>query len=151
MSKELHKYFDAERRAVGEARGFVITSLKRWGVTGAEAEDIRLCVSELATNALHHGTRRGHGFLVRLRVDEDSVRLEVHESQDVSPDQPPHMREAADTETAGRGLSIVDALADEWGVDERSPFGKIVWSRFKAAPTPQFAQPHLPVRPPPPA
>ncbi|WP_037872645.1 ATP-binding protein [Streptomyces sp. NRRL S-37] len=141
MTNELHKYFDAERRAVGQAREFVIISLEKWGITGEPAEDIRLCVSELASNALAHGTRRGHGFLVRLCADEDSVRLEVHDSGDVSPDRCPRLREAAETDTAGRGLSIVDTLADGWGVDERSPYGKVVWSRFKTAPASQPARP----------
>ncbi|WP_326688408.1 ATP-binding protein [Streptomyces sp. NBC_01795] len=141
MTDELQKYFAAERRAVGRAREFVITSLERWGITGEPAEDIRLCASELASNALVHGTRGGHGFLVRLCADEDSVRLEVHDSRDVSPDRLPHVREATDTDTAGRGLSLVDTLADDWGLDERSPYGKVVWSRFKAVPTPQPACP----------
>lgn len=141
MTNELHKYFDAERRAVGWAREFVITSLETWGITGEPAEDIRLCVSELASNALTHGTRHGHGFLVRLCADEDHVRLEVHDSSNISSDRPPSLREAADTDTAGRGLRIVDMLADEWGVDERSPYGKVVWSHFKTPPTPQPAWP----------
>ncbi|WP_326697981.1 ATP-binding protein [Streptomyces sp. NBC_01754] len=135
MADESHKYFDAERRAVGLAREFAVTLLEGWGITGEPAEDIRLCVSELASNALAHGTRRGHGFLVRLRADEDFVRLEVHDSRDVSPDRRLCMREATDTDIAGRGLSMVDMLADVWGVDERSSYGKVVWSRFKAAPT----------------
>ncbi|MEV0886856.1 ATP-binding protein [Streptomyces microflavus] len=139
MTNELHKYFDAERRAVGRAREFVVTSLEVWGITGEPAEDIRLCVSELASNALAHGTRRGHGFLVRIRADEDSVRLEVHDSRDISPERQPRLEEATDTDTAGRGLSIVDALADDWGVDVRSPYGKVVWSHFKAAPALQPA------------
>ncbi|MFJ8250237.1 ATP-binding protein [Streptomyces sp. NPDC094466] len=137
MTNELHKYFDAERRAVGRAREFVVTSLEAWGITGEPAEDIRLCVSELASNALAHGARRGHGFLVCVRTDEDYVTLEVHDSRDISPDQQPRLRLATDTDTAGRGLSIVDRLADDWGVDERSPYGKVVWSRFQAAPAPQ--------------
>ncbi|WP_030423030.1 ATP-binding protein [Streptomyces sp. NRRL F-5065] len=140
MTNELHRYFDAERCAIGRAREFVITSLEAWGITGESAEDIRLCVSELASNALAHGTRRGHIFLVSLlRVDESCVRLEVHDSRDISPDGLPRLRETVDTDTSGRGLSIVDALAEDWGVDKRSPYGKVVWSRFKAVPTPQRA------------
>ncbi|MFI5723529.1 ATP-binding protein [Streptomyces cyaneofuscatus] len=139
MTNELRKYFDAERRAVGRAREFAVTSLEAWGITGEPAEDIRLCVSELASNALAHGTRRGHGFLVRICADGESVRLEVHDSRDVSPDRQPRPREADYTDIAGRGLSIVERLADDWGVDERSPYGKVVWSRFTTASAPQPA------------
>lgn len=38
----------------------------------------------------------------------------------------------ADTGITGRGLMIVDILAECWGVEDREPLGKIVWSRFKA-------------------
>ncbi|MGA5426249.1 MULTISPECIES: ATP-binding protein [Streptomyces] len=131
MTNELRKYFDAERRAVGRARECVIASLLAWGITGEPAEDIRLCVSELATNALAHGTRRGHGFLVCLYADGKSVRLEVHDSRDLASDRRPRLREATPTDTAGRGLSLVDTLADAWGVHERMPYGKVVWSRFE--------------------
>lgn len=37
------------------------------------AEDVRLCVSGLASNALVHGSEPGHGFLVRLAIDDDFV------------------------------------------------------------------------------
>ncbi|AXQ55935.1 MULTISPECIES: ATP-binding protein [Streptomyces] len=131
MTNELRKYFDAERRAVGRARECVIASLLAWGVTGEPAEDIRLCVSELATNALAHGTRRGHGFLVCLYAEGKSVHLEVHDSRDLASDRRPRLREAALTDTAGRGLSLVDTLADAWGVHKRLPYGKVVWSRFE--------------------
>ncbi|MEU8700495.1 ATP-binding protein [Streptomyces sp. NPDC048680] len=132
MTKALHKYFDARRRSVGQARRFVLATLASWDVTGEPAEDIRLCVSELATNALGHGTRRGHGFLVRLCADENGVRLEVHDSRDASSESLPWVRRASDTDTSGRGLCIVGALADAWGVEDRDPYGKVVWSRFRA-------------------
>ncbi|MGW6506155.1 ATP-binding protein [Streptomyces niveus] len=134
MTNTLHRYFDAKRSSVGQARRFVITALASWGITGDPAEDIRLCVSELVSNALTHGTRFGHGFLVRLRVDEDSVRLEVHDSRDCAPESHPRVRHPADEDTAGRGLLIVEALADDWGVEDRAPYGKVAWSRFKAIP-----------------
>ncbi|MEJ8650169.1 ATP-binding protein [Streptomyces sp. MS1.AVA.3] len=107
--------------------------LKAWGLD-APADDVRLCVSELASNALLHGTKRGHGFLVRLDADEDFVRLEVHDSHDRRGgcEPQPAIQHPADTDTTGRGLRIVDILADGWGVEDREPLGKIVWSRFKA-------------------
>jgi hypothetical protein len=53
----------------------------------------------------------------------------VHDSRR----QHPEARQAAATDTSGRGLILVNALADGWGVQDRTPFGKIVWSCFKAA------------------
>ncbi|MEV5568115.1 ATP-binding protein [Streptomyces sp. NPDC052196] len=99
-----------------------------WGLR-ARAEDIRLCVSELATNAVVHGTAPGHdGFLVRLDSDDDVVRLEVHDNHR----KQPAVREPGATDVSGRGLQLVAALSDGWGVEDRASAGKIVWSCFKA-------------------
>jgi anti-sigma regulatory factor (Ser/Thr protein kinase) len=128
------KYFDPKPESVGPAREFITRTLAAWGLDGP-AEDIRLCVSELATNALLHGTGSGLGFLVRLAVADDFVRLEVHDRRPHGGGAPrPRLRRPAETDSSGRGLLIVEMLAEDWGVDEREPSGTIVWSRFKAAP-----------------
>ncbi|MFJ1575200.1 ATP-binding protein [Streptomyces sp. NPDC088182] len=127
MTKTTQQFFDARPESVGQARSFTSEALADWGLPD-RAEDVRLCVSELGTNALVHGTAPGHGFLVKLDADEDVVRLEVHDSRR----QHPEARQAAGTDTSGRGLILVNALADGWGVEDRTPVGKIVWSCFKA-------------------
>ncbi|MEU2668888.1 ATP-binding protein [Streptomyces sp. NPDC007164] len=128
MAETIQQFFDARPESIGQARAFTAEVLTGWGLQG-RAEDIRLCVSELATNALVHVTAPGHGFLVRLDLDEEAVRLEVHDSRR----QHPKARQAADTDTSGRGLTLVSMLADGWGVENRTPSGKIVRSCFKAA------------------
>ncbi|MEV4871507.1 ATP-binding protein [Streptomyces syringium] len=82
----------------------------RWGLP-ARVEDIRLCVSELATNAMVHGTVPGHGFLVKLDAEEETVRVEVHDTRR----RHPKARQATDTDTSGRGMILVAALADVRG------------------------------------
>jgi len=128
MTETNQQFFEARPESVAQARDFTTQTLAGWGLHD-RVEDIRLCVSELATNALVHGTVADHGFLVRLDADEDVVRLEVHDSRR----QHPEARHAADTDLSGRGLTLVAALADGWGVKDRTPLGKIVWSCFKAA------------------
>ncbi|MGB8939063.1 MAG: ATP-binding protein [Streptomyces sp.] len=128
MTKTTQRFFEARPESVGQARTFTTDALTDWGLLG-RIEDVRLCVSELATNALVHGTAPGHGFLIKLDVDEEAVRMEVHDSRR----QPPEARQANATDTSGRGLILVNALAYGWGVEDRTPFGKIVWSCFKAA------------------
>ncbi|RPK94613.1 MULTISPECIES: ATP-binding protein [Streptomyces] len=122
------RFFEVTPKSVQQAREFATATLAGWG-RGERIDDVRLCVSELATNALVHGTVSDHGFLVRLDAEDDGVRLEVHDSRR----ERPKTREAADTDLSGRGLVLVAALADDWGVQDRTPFGKIVWSSFKGA------------------
>ncbi|WP_327368120.1 ATP-binding protein [Streptomyces sp. NBC_01217] len=118
------RFYRRERRSVPAAREFVRGAVTDWGF-GARLDDVLLCVSELATNALVHGVPPGRGFLVRLLLREEGklLRVEVHDSGGGQPG----VREP-DGES-GRGLVIVAALADLWGVGERSP-GKVVWCEF---------------------
>ncbi|WP_217247448.1 ATP-binding protein [Streptomyces sp. AC602_WCS936] len=128
MPESLQQFFDARHQSVRQAREFATRTLDGWGLR-TRTEDIRLCVSELATNAVVHGTAPGHGFLVRLDIDDGCVRLEVHDSRR----QRPVLREPTATDLSGRGLTLVAALSDEWGVKDRTPLGKITWSCFKTA------------------
>ncbi|MFF1690606.1 ATP-binding protein [Streptomyces sp. NPDC058254] len=128
MSVTRQRAFAARPESIKQVRDFTAGVLEQWGLEG-RAEDIRLCASELATNALVHGTRSmSQNFLVRLDADEGLVRLEVHDSQQ----QHPTMRRTADVDPSGRGLILVAAIADEWGVRDREPEGKVVWSCFKS-------------------
>ena len=128
MAKTTQRFFEARPESVSQARSFATEALDDWDLPD-RVQDIRLCVSELATNAVVHGTVPGHGFLVKLGAEEEAVRMEVHDSRR----QWPEARHAADTDTSGRGLILVAALADGWGVQDRTPSGKIVWCCFKVA------------------
>jgi anti-sigma regulatory factor (Ser/Thr protein kinase) len=89
------------------------------------ADDVVLCVSELAANAaLHSDSRRpGGSFTVRTEhCPGDSVRIEVED------DGGPWVGPAPDP-THGRGLDIIRALAAEWGVTTGSA-GRTVWARI---------------------
>ncbi|MGW2949351.1 ATP-binding protein [Streptomyces eurythermus] len=99
-----------------------------WGLDSWDrSHDLSLCVSELATNALLHGVPRGRGFLLRLRYDGELVRAEVHDSGPGTPRVPDEP--CGPENEGGRGLLLVAALSDKWGVGERTP-GKIVWCEF---------------------
>lgn len=117
------RFFRRERRSVREAREYVRSALADWGFGEARADDVVVCVSELATNALVHGVPPGRGYRLMLWLHEGRVRVEVHDSGDGEPG----VREP-DGES-GRGLVIVDALADRWGLGQRVP-GKVVWCEF---------------------
>ena len=122
------KFFRRERRSVPAARRFAHAFLVEWGLAEAERSgDVLLCVSELATNALVHGVPSGRQFRVYLRYDGHVLRVEVHDSGGGVP----HIDKAGDGDEGGRGLLLVDALADKWGVRERD-LGKVVWAEFAA-------------------
>lgn len=124
LPHQLDQFFPRHRRSVPAARQLTAWALPFWGLADwPRADDVSLCVSELATNALLHGVPPGRGFLLRVRRDGDVLRVEVHDSGDGTP------RIADDADEGGRGLLLVAALSDKWGVDVRDP-GKIVWCEF---------------------
>ncbi|MFD5537052.1 ATP-binding protein [Streptomyces sp. NPDC127079] len=87
--------------------------------------DVRLCATELLTNVIDHV---GVGTPVTVRVTggqtfRDHVRIEM---TDPDPRALPVLLSATETEESGRGLALLTALADRWGVDQR-PDGKTVW------------------------
>lgn len=123
------RFYRRERRSVPAARAFARDALMDWGGCG-RAEDVLLCVSELATNALVHGVPPGRGFLLRLVPygEDGGVRIEVHDSGGGVPVLP--RQDVKEPCEGGRGLLLVSELADKWGVGERCP-GKIVWCEFE--------------------
>jgi anti-sigma regulatory factor (Ser/Thr protein kinase) len=80
-------------------------------------ESAELLATELVTNALKHG--RGD-VGVRMYLDAICLRIEV---RDGSPERPVAGDAALDDED-GRGLLLVNAIADDWGV---SSSGTTIW------------------------
>ena len=85
----------------------------------ARVEDGELALSELVTNALLHGR---DPISVTLRVAAQSLRVEVCDANPVSPS----FSVLDPTAVTGRGLLLISAVSDRWGVDP-SPGGKVVW------------------------
>ncbi|NEC66111.1 ATP-binding protein [Streptomyces sp. SID9727] len=132
-------FYRRERRSVPLVRKFVRQALLDWVCEEhrVNTDDVLLCVSELATNALVHGVPPGRGYRLFLYWDraEARLRVEIHDSGDGEvPEAAPPPDPTAER---GRGLMLVAALAAKWGVGERQP-GKFVWCEF-AAPARMFA------------
>lgn len=105
------------------ARDFVRRHLLEHGLPFL-VDDVRLVVSELATNALRHAQTP---FTVGLQGFAHSVVLTVH---DWSPRRLV-LTEPSPLEMSGRGLSIVARLSRDWGVcSDESGEGKSVWASF---------------------
>ncbi|RLL67122.1 ATP-binding protein [Streptomyces sp. Z26] len=126
LPRHRQRFFRRERRSVPAARAFTRRALLDWGGT-ARADDVLLCVSELATNALLHGVPSGRGYRLHLWLNTDrGLRIEVHDSGNGHPRARTGPNEDGEN---GRGLLLVEALSDKWGVGTRRP-GKVVWCEF---------------------
>ncbi|WP_329311328.1 ATP-binding protein [Streptomyces sp. NBC_01262] len=112
----------ADLPAVAEARQVLREALRGWGVPGL-ADTAELLTSELVTNALQH-TDRGAVLTATLSPERRSRRLRVEVRDFVS--RHPRLRAPGDQVTSGRGLLLVQALADAWGVRPEGT-GKVVW------------------------
>ena len=90
-----------------------------------------LVVSELVTNAVIHGSEP---IDLALEINADVLRIEVGDGDPAVDDVAMRNRSSDDTHAPdGRGLRIVDALSDSWGVSDR-PSGKTVWATVRIGP-----------------
>ncbi|TXS21443.1 ATP-binding protein [Streptomyces sp. ms191] len=118
----LKKLGGADLTAVPEVRHALRAMLRKWGGPGA-SDVAELLTSELVTNALIHTEQ---GAVVTATVVPDGLRVEVRDYVSGLAGLPgPHVP-IADDGTHGRGLVLVQALADSWGVEDHG-VGKVVW------------------------
>ncbi|WP_227026005.1 ATP-binding protein [Streptomyces fodineus] len=124
-SGKLEMDYDVTPLSVRIARTVVSAHLRLWGLenlidTGA------LAISELMTNVLDHtrpdseGRRSARVTVTRI---PDGVALCVHDSDSALPLQ----RRAGDDDENGRGLQLVRAIADKFGISQPPSGGKDVW------------------------
>ena len=147
---------DPDPAAPGEARRFVTTTCEQWQRSD-DLDTVALLTSELVTNGVLHArtpvavqmreddrgllvevhdsdprppTPRGHR--VNLLADIDEVLQRLDDTLSLTTIDERHAALAvgpAGAIGAGRGLLLVEALADEWGV-ELGAVGKAVWFRL---------------------
>ncbi|MFI7410694.1 ATP-binding protein [Streptomyces sp. NPDC049627] len=116
----------ASRRGARLARLLTERQLEDWGRPFEGATHV---VAELASNAVLHGRVPGRDFRLTLKFHADhTLRIEV---TDARGDRIPQVRDAVGGKAeSGRGLLIVAAYADRWGVDEASANCKTVWAEL---------------------
>ncbi len=108
------------------ARRELADDLRRHGIQATAIDEIALVASELIGNAIRHAAGPDDGDLdVLWTVAPEDVLVSVEDASD----ELPVPRSAAPNAASGRGLRIVSALADDWGV-EPTPHGKRVWARI---------------------
>jgi anti-sigma regulatory factor (Ser/Thr protein kinase) len=110
--------------SVARIRQFAVDACRS---TAAEVDvdTVALLVSEVATNALVHGTGQ---VLVRvLPAASAGVRVEVRDGSS----RLPARRRATSLDEGGRGIALVEELAHAWG-SELTADGKTVWFELSA-------------------
>jgi PAS domain S-box-containing protein len=112
----------ATPESVPAGRDFLAKALSTWNC-GGRTDDALLLLSEILTNAVQHA-----GGPIGVHVCRTDTDLTV-EISDRSP-QLPQPRLAAEHEESGRGLLLVRALADDWGVRPMD-HGKTTWFSLK--------------------
>ena len=119
-----------DARSVRAGRDFTIATMNRWGAA-ERCDDIAVVVSELLTNALRHALPDvgvAPRCAIRLALLQPG-RCVICAVADPSPKTPVPQEPGALCE-GGRGLHVIDALADTWGYTPPSHSGKVVWALF---------------------
>jgi serine/threonine-protein kinase RsbW len=110
IAPRFRRAFAGQPDQVAQARRFVEGAL-----AGCPAlPDVVLLTSELATNAVQHSASgRGGAFIVAISHAPGRVRVTVTDGGSAT--RPAVAPEAAELAVSGRGLLLVDVLADRWG------------------------------------
>ncbi|MFI0241848.1 ATP-binding protein [Streptomyces sp. NPDC016845] len=121
--------FTSTPRGARLARRLVAHRLDEWGHPYATPsnEALALITAELTANAVLHGHIPGRDFHLRLTPAGNAFRIEVTDTR-AEKHFPATPSTPDSTSESGRGLLLITALADDWGVTSRpAALGKTVW------------------------
>lgn len=107
-----------EPQSATEARRLVRDAAAAWGVGGDE-DTLALLATELVANAVRH---TDGDVDVTVRLLDEVVRVEVRDASTALPS----VGALVSDREHGRGIALVDALAEDWGVQPEGD-GKCVW------------------------
>ncbi|WP_173877743.1 ATP-binding protein [Streptomyces sp. 3214.6] len=115
-------------RSARRARDLLRIQLLEWKIDAQVAFTAELLLSELVTNALLHARMpAGREIGVRVARYNERLRVEVADANNSRP----QLRTAIDTDEHGRGLALIDALAQRWGCcPRRHGIGKAIWAEL---------------------
>ncbi|MEV0097239.1 ATP-binding protein [Streptomyces sp. NPDC050738] len=122
---------------IGQVRRIVSAQLRYWHLDPL-IDQAALGVTELLTN-VHRHAQPDKMCIVEIELLLDRLTVSVH-------DHDPHLptvRDADPLATCGRGLAMIAAVSESWGVRPEGPTGKVVWFTLPA-PTPAVALPPCP-------
>ena len=111
------------------ARLLATEQLRAWALP---LDPARQLVAELASNAATHSRVPGRDFRLTLYVVGGTLRIEV---TDTRGDRPPFPQDPTPDAESGRGLLLIDALADRWGWAPGPHPRKTVWAELNLVPS----------------
>jgi anti-sigma regulatory factor (Ser/Thr protein kinase) len=114
--------------SVPVARHVALDLLGAWKAPH-DAGDAALLVTELVANVVDHLAGEA-AFTLELSLAEDWLRISVVDGSALRP----VVRQFDTGAPRGRGMRLVDCIADRWGVEDHAD-GKAVWFEL-AAPRP---------------
>jgi anti-sigma regulatory factor (Ser/Thr protein kinase) len=117
-------YLPPTAGSVSVARHLVLELLRAWGVPH-DREDAALLVTELVSNVVDHvgGT---DDLTLEVGVSDDRLRIAVVDGSSIRP----VVQELSHDRPRGRGIRMVQAIADRWGTDAHGS-GKRVWLELR--------------------
>jgi hypothetical protein len=111
--------------SVPASRHVVVELMRAWGVP-QDRDDAALLVTELVANVVDH-VQGVASLTLELAVSDGWLRIAVVDGSAIRP----VVRELESDHPRGRGLLLVQAIADRWGAEDHRG-GKRVW--FELAP-----------------
>jgi anti-sigma regulatory factor (Ser/Thr protein kinase) len=121
MCRVTSTQLESSLAAVADARTFVSAALRRWDLASL-VMDAELLTSELVTNAVLHARS---GVTVTVAVADGTAEIGVTDESTAAPAP----RSPIPSIEGGRGLRLVDRVAEDWGVAYLD-LGKQVWCRL---------------------
>ena len=112
----------ARPSSIREARRRVVEHARDHGASAGTTRVAELLTSEVVTNAVKYGPQDG---TITVEASCRGDRYDVVVSDESH--ERPVVRHPPATQSGGRGMGLVQALAAEWGVDLHDGDGKSVW------------------------
>ena len=123
--------------SVPAARSCATAALRAWGLAASVLDDVALLLTELTTNAIRHA----QGIVgVEVGFDGDCLVVRVHDGGITAP----RVVHPASDDEGGRGLWLVECIADRWGWEASGQHGKVVWFEVATAARSMLPPPSVP-------
>lgn len=123
---------------IGQVRRIISAQLRYWHLDPL-IDQAALGVTELLTN-VHRHAQPDKSCTVEMELLLERLTVSVHDHDP----RLPTVREPSASSTSGRGLALIAAVSESWGVLPRGGAGKVVWFTLPA-PSRCFVLPPHPV------